>query len=139
MKLLQSKKPQQKKPQLLKPHNELIVRVKDETDTNSLSRGKQKIERGGIWYTPQSGIYFPVFIESVSNDYIKDIKITPRSKKEEETLKATNMFTILMSVAHTYEMYTVYNKELDIPILFIHDLDDDIWFDTLGIVCKWYK
>ena len=63
--------------QYLKDVNELVVRVKDETDTNSLSRGKQKIKRGGIWYTPQSGIYFPVFIESVSDDYIKNIKITP--------------------------------------------------------------
>lgn len=61
----------------LKEENELIVRVKDETDNNSLSRGKQRIKRGGIWYTPQSGIYFPVFIESVSNDYIKNIKLSP--------------------------------------------------------------
>ena len=64
----------------LKEENELVVRVKDMTDTedaNGLSRGKQKIDRGGIWYTPQSGIYFPVFLESVSNDYIEDIKITP--------------------------------------------------------------
>ena len=61
----------------LEDENELIVRVKDETDTNSLSRGKQRINRGGIWYTPQSGIYFPVFIESVSNDYIRNIKLTP--------------------------------------------------------------
>ena len=63
--------------EFLDEENELVVRVKDETDTNSLSRGKQKIERGGIWYTPQSGIYYPVFIESVSNDYIKNIKIAP--------------------------------------------------------------
>ena len=64
----------------LKEENELVVRVKDMTDTedaNGLSRGKQKIERGGIWYTPQSGIYFPVFLESVSNDYIENIKLTP--------------------------------------------------------------
>ena len=63
--------------QYLKEENELIVRVKDETDLSPLSRGKQRIKRGGIWYTPQSGIYFPVFIESVSDDYIKDIKVTP--------------------------------------------------------------
>ena len=63
--------------QFLKDENELVVRVKDETDLNSLSRGKQRIKRGGIWYTPQSGIYFPVFIESVNYDYIRDIKITP--------------------------------------------------------------
>ena len=61
----------------LRDQNELVVKVKDETDTNQLSRGKQKIKRGGIWYTPQSGIYMPVWLESVSNDYIKNIKITP--------------------------------------------------------------
>lgn len=67
----------------LDDENELIVRVKDETDNNSLSRGKQKIERGGIWYTPQSGIYFPVFLESVSEDYIQGIKFTPDIDKNE--------------------------------------------------------
>ncbi len=63
--------------------NELIVRVKDTTDTSYHSRGKQRIDRGGIWYTPQSGIYFPVWIESVSSDYIKNIKLTPDIDKEE--------------------------------------------------------
>ena len=61
----------------LKEENVLIVRVKDYTDTKEYSRGKQKIERGGIWYTPQSGIYMPVWLESVSDDYIKSLKITP--------------------------------------------------------------
>ena len=68
---------------LLLDENELVVRVRDKTDLNSLSRGKQKIERGGIWYTPQSGIYFPVFIESVSNDYIQNIKFTPDIDSQE--------------------------------------------------------
>ena len=63
--------------QYLKEENILILRVQDKTDDVELSRGKQKINRGGIWYTPQSGIYMPVWLESVSNDYIKNIKITP--------------------------------------------------------------
>ena len=70
----------------LKEENELIVRVKDMTDDSGafgLSRGKQKIQRGGIWYTPQSGIYFPVFLESVSNDYIEDVKFTPDIDNQE--------------------------------------------------------
>ena len=61
----------------LKEENTLIVRVKDYSDTKEYSRGKQRIKRGGIWYTPQSGIYMPVWLESVSNDYIKELKITP--------------------------------------------------------------
>ena len=67
----------------LKEQNELIVRVQDFTDTSFYSRGKQKLKHGGIWYTPQSGIYFPVFIESVSNDYIQSVKFTPDIDNEE--------------------------------------------------------
>ena len=70
----------------IKDENELIVRVQDFTDTSYLSRGKQKLEHGGIWYTPQSGIYFPVFIESVPKDYIESIKITPDIDKQEIVL-----------------------------------------------------
>jgi beta-galactosidase/beta-glucuronidase len=57
--------------------NTLMLRVKDLTDTSYLSRGKQKLNRGGIWYSPQSGIYMPVWMESVSEDYIQDLRITP--------------------------------------------------------------
>ena len=69
--------------QYLQEENVLVVRVQDFTDTSYYSRGKQKLEHGGIWYTSQSGIYFPVFIESVSNDYIKNVRFTPDIDKEE--------------------------------------------------------
>ena len=61
----------------LEKENVLLVKVRDMSDTSHFSRGKQKIKRGGIWYTPQSGIYMPVWLESVSNDYIQELKITP--------------------------------------------------------------
>ena len=72
----------------LQEENILVVRVQDFTDTSYYSRGKQKLEHGGIWYTPQSGIYFPVFIESVSNDYIKNVKFTPDIDNEEIVVKS---------------------------------------------------
>ena len=65
------------KPFVKSKDNVLIVRVKDYSDTSFYSRGKQKIKRGGIWYTPQSGIYLPVWMEGVSNKYIKSIRLTP--------------------------------------------------------------
>ncbi|MBP5694927.1 MAG: glycoside hydrolase family 2, partial [Bacilli bacterium] len=71
---------------VIQKENELIVKVQDLTDTSYYSRGKQKLEHGGIWYTPQSGIYFPVFIESVSNDYIEDLRVTPDIDNEEVIL-----------------------------------------------------
>ena len=71
------------KPFITTDKNDLVVKVKDYSDTSYYSRGKQRINRGGIWYTPQSGIYFPVFIESVSSDYIRNIKFTPDIDNEE--------------------------------------------------------
>ncbi|MDY0345505.1 MAG: glycoside hydrolase family 2 TIM barrel-domain containing protein [Bacilli bacterium] len=61
----------------LKIENEVVVIVKDTSDTSYHSRGKQKLKRGGIWYTPQSGIYFPVWIESTPINYVSSLKITP--------------------------------------------------------------
>ena len=59
---------------------DLEVIVKDPTDTKEQERGKQKIKRGGIWYTPQSGIWQSVWAEKTPKDYIKTIKITPDLK-----------------------------------------------------------
>ena len=71
----------------LKEENILVVRVKDFSDSLYHSFGKQKIKRGGIWYTPQSGIYMPVWLESVSNDYIKRLYITPDVDNELVTIR----------------------------------------------------
>lgn len=55
----------------------ITVRVTDITDNGSLSRGKQKTKRGGIWYTPQSGIWQTVWLEAVPQIYVKKLIITP--------------------------------------------------------------
>lgn len=57
--------------------NIIVVKVRDFTDTAWYSRGKQKSERGGIWYTAQSGIWQTVWMESVPKDYIGSLRITP--------------------------------------------------------------
>ena len=55
----------------------LTVAVRDGTDTNEYCRGKQKTKRGGIWYTPQSGIWQTVWMEWVPQSYITGLRITP--------------------------------------------------------------
>ena len=55
----------------------LTVAVRDGTDTNEYCRGKQKTRRGGIWYTPQSGIWQTVWMEWVPEAYISGLRITP--------------------------------------------------------------
>lgn len=56
--------------------NTLTVRVKDALDY-TYPTGKQRQKRGGIWYTPVSGIWQTVWLESVNSGYIKGLKITP--------------------------------------------------------------
>lgn len=59
----------------IKEHNTLYVIVKDNLDP-IYPLGKQSNKPKGIFYTPFSGIYFPVFIESVSKNYIKELNIS---------------------------------------------------------------
>lgn len=63
--------------------NSLIVRVNDYTDTGSYSRGKQKIKHGQIWYSPQSGIWQSVWLESTPKEFLESVKITPDYDNEQ--------------------------------------------------------
>ena len=56
---------------------EIVVCVRDGTDASYHTRGKQKRVRGGIWYTPQSGIWQTVWMESLPKTHIRSLRITP--------------------------------------------------------------
>lgn len=64
--------------QIKQGDNLLQVEVKDFSDTSYHSRGKQKLERGGMWYTAQSGIWQTVWMECVPENYIRDLRIVPQ-------------------------------------------------------------
>ncbi len=68
---------------ILNGENDLRVTVTDPTETGSQARGKQTFNRGGIWYTPQSGIWQTVWLEEVPYDYITNIKLTPDIDNDE--------------------------------------------------------
>ena len=55
----------------------ITVRVSDDTEKGGHTRGKQKTRRGGIWYTPQSGIWQSVWMEAVPECYVKNLRVTP--------------------------------------------------------------
>ena len=63
--------------------NRLNVTVKDYSDTGEYSRGKQKFHRGQIWYSPQSGIWQTVWLESTPAEYLHSVKITPDYDNEQ--------------------------------------------------------
>ncbi|MCD8370702.1 MAG: glycoside hydrolase family 2 [Clostridiales bacterium] len=62
--------------------NMLTICVKDMTEKKTHARGKQKLEKHGrlsyLFYTPQSGIWKTVWMESVPADYIYRVRITPQ-------------------------------------------------------------
>ncbi len=60
---------------MLCEENTVIVRVEDHLSNCKLPYGKQRRDRGGMWYTPVSGIWQTVWLESVPEEYIKSIRI----------------------------------------------------------------
>lgn len=56
---------------------ELLIAVRDVSDTSYHTRGKQKLRRGGMFYTAQSGIWQSVWMEYVPSDYIAEIITEP--------------------------------------------------------------
>jgi beta-galactosidase/beta-glucuronidase len=55
----------------------LEVRVRDLTETGVHARGKQRLDRGTIWYTAQSGIWQTVWLEPVPAVHLRRPRITP--------------------------------------------------------------
>jgi len=66
---------------LTEGENILTLCVRDMTEKAPHARGKQKLVRKGgmssLFYTPQSGIWKTVWLESVAREYIECLKITP--------------------------------------------------------------
>lgn len=56
--------------------NELLACVVDPSDTGNQLRGKQKLQRGDIWYAAQSGIWQPVWLEAVPKVHIAGLDIS---------------------------------------------------------------
>ncbi len=61
---------------LIEGENRICVEVQDDLDTE-LGYGKQQRRRGGMWYTPISGIWQSVWMECVPKQHIRSLKLTP--------------------------------------------------------------
>ncbi|MBQ9081218.1 MAG: glycoside hydrolase family 2 [Clostridia bacterium] len=59
---------------LLPKENTVTVEVTDTLSDFLLPYGKQSRNRGGMWYTPVSGIWQSVWLESVPKQYIQSVK-----------------------------------------------------------------
>ncbi len=70
----------------IKENNILIVKVKDDLSLH-LPYGKQSKKRGGMWYTPVSGIWQTVWLESTPQKLIEDITVVADDKNAKITVK----------------------------------------------------
>lgn len=68
--------------------NEIVVRVEDETGGAQL-RGKQSQNPGGIFYTRVSGIWQTVWMETVPQAHIGDVKIQTNAKDNSITVRTS--------------------------------------------------
>ena len=96
---------------LLPEKNELILRV-----VNDLSPrypwGKQKKKRGGMWYTPVSGIWQTVWAEPVPEQYIRKITVHTEDDRAELYLDGVQEGT----VAFGTDTITVHDGHASISI-----------------------
>lgn len=67
---------------------QLSIRVWDPTDDGPQPRGKQINKPHGIWYTPVTGIWQTVWLESVPDQYISNIKNTADLDNKQITVHA---------------------------------------------------
>ena len=62
----------------LQEENELVIICTDDLRDQTYPYGKQTLTRGGMWYTPVSGIWQTVWLESVPETYIENLTIENR-------------------------------------------------------------
>ncbi len=107
--------------------NILTLCVKDWTEKKPHARGKQLLVRKGgmssLFYTPQSGIWKSVWMESVAEEYIESLKITPlfdeSAVKVSVNVKGTNKavrFTVYDKDGIVAEAVADSSEEVTIPI-----------------------
>ena len=57
--------------------NEITLAVQDDLRSRTHPWGKQSLRRGGMWYTPVSGVWQTVWLEWVPMQWIDSVRITP--------------------------------------------------------------
>ena len=84
--------------------NELTVVAEDEL-LKKYPYGKQKEKRGGMWYTPVSGIWQTVWLESLPERPIESLKITTNMKEARISVK-TEAESLTLTLLDCNEMFT---------------------------------
>lgn len=98
-----------------KKENRLTVIVYDRLD-QQYPYGKQSKESHGMWYKEVSGIWQTVWIESVPENYIRDIKITPHEKGIDLFVDSQMKYKVIIPLGEDVYENTFASKKVTIDL-----------------------
>lgn len=102
--------------EFLQNENTIAVVCKDNLDQKRLPYGKQKHKRGGMWYTPVSGIWQTVWLESVPEEYIKSIKIDCDDKSATVLVSGAESGTLTLKTADGDKQFEIKDSKAEIKL-----------------------
>ncbi len=98
----------------LQEENTITVRVLDDLRNKALPYGKQTLRRGGMWYTPVSGIWQSVWLESVPDSYVADLQIRCSGLSAEILTGGDHNGTITVKTPTGEQIYPLVNGKATI-------------------------
>ena len=84
--------------------NELVIRCFDDLRDLSMPYGKQTLTRGGMWYTPVSGVWQSIWLESVPEQHIEHLTVTNRGYAVEIAVSPALEGTVTVPGVGTYPL-----------------------------------
>ena len=100
----------------LQGENELCVEVVDDLNSHTYPYGKQSYKRGGMWYTPISGIWQSVWLESVPNEYIKSLKIDTGSSDVSIYFEGIENGEVILCLPEGEKIFPIYKSKCELKI-----------------------
>ncbi|MBQ8910156.1 MAG: glycoside hydrolase family 2 [Oscillospiraceae bacterium] len=91
---------------VLAEENELVITCVDNLYDQSLPYGKQVLpeKRGGMWYTPVSGIWQTVWLESVPETYIEKLHIENRGYSVKISIEPALSGTVTVAELGSFQL-----------------------------------
>ena len=110
---------------LTEGENLLEVRVRDLSETGTHARGKQRLDRGTIWYTAQSGIWQTVWLEPVPQEYVERLVLCPHL--EDAEVEVTVVGSSVVERSRDHAQVTLAGTTTEVPVgvptrLPVHDV-----------------
>ena len=88
----------------LQRENRLQICCFDDLEDQSYPYGKQTMNRGGMWYTPVSGIWQTVWLESVPEQHVEKLRIDNRGYGVTISIEPVMVGKVTVAGLGTYEL-----------------------------------